>query len=86
MIVAEFITKKLEKLNLETVFMVTGGASMFLNNYLGKSKKFKKMYCHHEQSASIAAEVYARIKKKPAILNVTAGPGTLNALNGVFGA
>jgi acetolactate synthase-1/2/3 large subunit len=34
----------------------------------------------------MAAEAYARISTKPAILNVTTGPGGINALNGVYGA
>jgi acetolactate synthase-1/2/3 large subunit len=86
MIVADFIIKIFVKLGIEQSFLVTGGAAMFLNNAIGKEKGLKKKYCNHEQSAAIAAEVYARIKKKPALLNITAGPGVLNALNGVFGA
>ena len=34
----------------------------------------------------MAAEGYARITGTPGILNVTTGPGSINALNGVFGA
>ena len=34
----------------------------------------------------MAAEGYARITRKPGVLNVTTGPGSINALNGVFGA
>ena len=34
----------------------------------------------------MAAEGYARMGGRPAILNVTTGPGGINALNGVFGA
>jgi len=41
---------------------------------------------HHEQAAAMAAEGYARITGIPAVLNVTTGPGGINALNGVFGA
>src|SRR6185295_4669800 len=41
---------------------------------------------HHEQAAAMAAEGYARVLNRPAVVNVTAGPGGLNALNGVFGA
>ena len=86
MIVADFIIKKLVKFGIEQSFLVTGGAAMFLNNAIGQERKLKKKYCNNEQSAAIAAEVYARIAKKPALLNVTAGPGVLNSLNGVFGA
>jgi acetolactate synthase-1/2/3 large subunit len=34
----------------------------------------------------MAAEGYARITNTPGLLNVTSGPGAINALNGVFGA
>ncbi len=34
----------------------------------------------------MAAEGYARLAGKPAIVNVTTGPGGINALNGVYGA
>ena len=59
---------------------------MYLNDAIGSCKSLRKIYCHHEQGASIAAEAYARIAQKPALLNVTSGPGSINALNGVFGA
>ena len=59
---------------------------MHLNDAIGACPCFNKIYCHHEQGASMAAEAYARIANKPALLNVTTGPGGINALNGVFGA
>ena len=42
--------------------------------------------CHHEQACAMAAESYFRLSGKLAALNVTAGPGAINTLNGVFGA
>ena len=41
---------------------------------------------HHEQACAMAAEGYARISGKPAVVMLTTGPGSINALNGVFGA
>ena len=38
-----------------------------------------------EQACAIAAEGYARVNQKLAVVNVTTGPGGLNCLNGVFG-
>ncbi len=84
--VADFIVKRLGFLGLDTSFLVTGGGAMHLNDAIGASDDFRKVYCHHEQGASIAAEAYARVAVKPALLNVTTGPGGINALNGVFGA
>jgi acetolactate synthase-1/2/3 large subunit len=41
---------------------------------------------HHVQAAAIAAESYFRLTNKWAVLNLTTGPGGINALNGVYGA
>lgn len=68
-----------------TVFMVTGGGAMHLNDAFGKSK-MEIVFCHHEQACAIAAESYSRISNKLAVVNVTTGPGGINAINGVFGA
>jgi acetolactate synthase I/II/III large subunit len=66
--------------------MVTGGGAMHLNDAFGAEPRLRKVFCHHEQAVAIAAEAYARIAGRPALVNVTAGPGGINALNGVFGA
>lgn len=84
--VADFIVARLAFLGVDTSFLVTGGGAMYLNDAIGANDSLKKIYCHHEQGASIAAEAYARVALKPALLNVTTGPGSINALNGVFGA
>ncbi len=83
---AEYLVDQLTKLKIDTVFSVSGGGSMFLINAFGKNKKFKNYFLHHEQSCAMAADVYARVKKKPAVVCVTTGPGGINAINGVFGA
>lgn len=84
--VAEYVAQRLEFLGLDTCFAVTGGGAMHLNDAFGEAKSIHCKYMHHEQSAAIAAEGYARIAGKPAILNVTTGPGAINSFNGVFGA
>ena len=84
--VADFIAARLTHLGVDTAFLVTGGGAMYLNDAIGANDSLRKVYCHHEQGAAIAAESYARVALKPALLNVTTGPGSINALNGVFGA
>ena len=84
--VSDFIAKRLKFLGCEDVYMVTGGAAMHLNDSFGEQFKDKVHCLHHEQSCSIAADSFARIKNIPAIVNITAGPGSINAINGVFGA
>ncbi len=58
---------------------------MHLNDSIGTSG-LQYVCTHHEQAAAMAAEGYARITNTPGLLNVTTGPGGINALNGVFGA
>ena len=68
------------------VFLLTGGGAMHLNDSLGAEKRINYICCHHEQACAMAAEAYARIKGRVGVINVTTGPGGINALNGVFGA
>jgi acetolactate synthase-1/2/3 large subunit len=84
--VADFIAQSLERLGITHVFMVTGGGAMHLNDAFGRAKQLTCVCCHHEQACAIAAEGFARLSGRPAALNVTTGPGGINALNGVFGA
>jgi acetolactate synthase-1/2/3 large subunit len=68
------------------VFLLTGGGAMFLNDAIGQEKRIQYVCQHHEQACAMAAEAYARISGNLGVINVTTGPGAINALNGVFGA
>lgn len=81
--VSDFIATYLKNIGVEHVFMVTGGGAMHLNDSLGRELKY--ICNHHEQACAIAAEGYARTANRLAVVNVTTGPGGLNALNGVMG-
>jgi acetolactate synthase-1/2/3 large subunit len=84
--VADYIAQRLAAAGLTHVFMVTGGGAMHLNDAFGRAAGLTYVCLHHEQACAMAAEAFARLGGKPAILNVTTGPGGINALNGVFGA
>lgn len=84
--VADFIIKFLNDKGANTVFMITGGQAMFLNDAIYRNKKIKPIFTHHEQAAAMAAEAYGRITGDIGVAMVTAGPGSINALNGVVGA
>ena len=84
--VADYIAQTLAAKGLTHVFLVTGGGAMHLNDAFGRAKGLTYVALHHEQACAMAAEGYARLGGRPAILNVTTGPGGINALNGVFGA
>ena len=81
---SDFVAKRLKEIyDITNVFMISGGGAMHLNDSFGK---YIPYICnHHEQACAIAAEGYARVNQKLAVVNVTTGPGGLNCLNGVFG-
>ena len=84
--VADIITEILVENGIDTCFSVVGGGAMHLNNAFALNKNIKKIFNHHEQACSMAAEGYAKAKGKMAAVCVTSGPGGLNALTGVEGA
>jgi acetolactate synthase-1/2/3 large subunit len=84
--IADYLIKTLADRGLDTVFLVTGGMAMHLNDALAGESRFNAFCCHHEQAASFAAEGYGHITGKPALVCVTAGPGTTNVLSGVYSA
>ena len=84
--ISDFVIQAFVDLGLDSAFSVTGGAAMHLNDSVGENPRISVMYMHNEQSCAMAAEGYARIARKPALVVVTAGPGAINAFNGVFGA
>jgi len=84
--VADYIAKRCVEAGAKHVFLVTGGGAMHLNDAFGRNKNLDIVCFHHEQAAAMAAESYYRISNRLAVLNVTTGPGGINALNGVYGA
>jgi len=84
--VSDCIIETLEVAGIDTCFCVTGGAAAHLMDSLAQSKKIKTIHMGTEQSCAMAADAYARIAKKPALVLVTNGPGATNAITGVMGA
>jgi len=84
--VSDYIVEFFLKHNIDRCFAVTGGGAMHINDSFGHNSAIKNIYCHHEQACSMAAEGYTRVSGKPAIVSVTSGPGTTNAITGVLGA
>ena len=80
---SDYVAKRLKEHGVDRFFMVSGGGAMHLNDSLGHNIEY--IANHHEQGCSMAAEGYARVNQRLAVVNVTTGPGGLNCLNGVFG-
>jgi acetolactate synthase-1/2/3 large subunit len=83
---ADYVVQKLVEHGIRQVFLVTGGGAMHLNDAIAKEPRLRYVCNHHEQASAMAAEGYARVTGGIGLVNVTAGPGGINALNGVFGA
>jgi acetolactate synthase-1/2/3 large subunit len=83
---SDYIVERLADWGVRHIFLVTGGGAMHLNDSIGKEPRIQYVCNHHEQASAMAAEAYARISGQTGVINVTTGPGGINALNGVFGA
>jgi acetolactate synthase-1/2/3 large subunit len=83
---SDYLMQRLADWGVRHIFLVTGGGAMHLNDSIGKEQRIHYVCNHHEQASAMAAEAYARITGIPGVVNVTTGPGSINALNGVFGA
>lgn len=85
MMVSDYIFEFLKKKGVDTAFLVTGGQAMYLNDALARCPEIKAICTHHEQSAGMSADAYSRITGKLGVAVVTAGPGSINVMNGLVG-
>lgn len=76
----------LERRGVEYVFGLTGHTVIAFLDALGKSEKIKYISNRHEQIAATAADGYARVTKKAAVVMTHLGPGLTNAVTGVANA
>ncbi|BAT22047.1 putative thiamine pyrophosphate enzyme TPP binding domain protein [Yellowstone lake phycodnavirus 1] len=83
--VSDYVIKFFECQGVEQVFCVSGGAAAHLLEST-RTSSMNTIFNYHEQSCAMAADGYARISKKPAIVLVTNGPGSTNTITGVLGA
>ena len=82
---SDYLFQQLKDFGVETVFCVTGGPAAYLMEAV-KKVGIESVHCYHEQACAMAADAYARIKKKPAVVLVSNGPGSSNTITGVLGA
>lgn len=81
--IATFIS---DQLGLKDIFMLSGAGSMHLTDGVACNTKIRAICLHHEQSASMALEAYARTNENFAVGYFSTGPAALNALTGLGGA
>ena len=79
------VAKTLHELGVRDIFSLGGGhINPIYNACLDYGIRI--IDTHHEQGAAMAADAYGRLRRRPGVCLVTAGPGFTNALTGVAGA
>jgi acetolactate synthase-1/2/3 large subunit len=81
--ISQFIS---DRLGLTDIFMLSGAGSMHLTDGVACNPKLRAICVHHEQSASMALEAYARTNENFGVGYFSTGPAALNALTGLGGA
>ena len=84
--VSDYIAKFIYNYGVKDVFILSGGGVMHLDDGLACHKDINVICCHHEQTASMALEAYAKTNSHFGVGYFTTGPGATNALTGLAGA
>ena len=82
---SDYIVEFLIEKGVTDCFTVVGSHTAPINNSFGSHDGIKCTRMHHEQSAAMAAESYARYSGRPAAVCLDPGPGGTNAITGVLG-
>lgn len=83
--VCDLIANKIYEEGIKDVFMVSGGGLMYLTDGLACNTDLRKICCHHEQAAAMAAVGYAKYSGMGCAY-VTTGCGGTNAMTGLLNA
>ena len=84
--VADLIVDFIYKLGVDTVFTLTGGGAMFLNDAVAAHPQMKAVCNHHEQACAMGAVGYAKLRNGYASAILTTGCGATNAITGLLDA
>ena len=79
--VSDFIVNFFFKNGINTLFTITGGYAMHLNDSFGKNNNYNIYYQHHEQACGYSAVGYSKTNSKPCIVCTTAGCAATNAIS-----
>jgi acetolactate synthase-1/2/3 large subunit len=78
--VSDYIVDFFNKNGIDTLFTITGGFAMHLNDSFGNNKNYKIFYQHHEQACGHSAVGYSKTNGAPCIVCTTAGCAATNAI------
>ena len=84
--VSDVIVDFIYKLGVDTVFTVTGGGAMFLNDAVAAHGEMKALCNHHEQACAMGAVGYAKLRNGYGSAILTTGCGATNATTGLLDA
>ncbi|MFZ1411108.1 MAG: acetolactate synthase large subunit [Micropruina sp.] len=83
---AEALVESLERVGVEVIFGIPGGAILPAYDPLGQSKLIRHILVRHEQGAGHAAEGYAMATGKVGVCMATSGPGATNLVTAIADA
>lgn len=84
--VADLLADTLERLGVEVVFALPGGAIASLLDALTDHTAIRVVCSRTEAGATFAAAAHARYSGRPGVVLVTSGPGAINAMTGLASA
>ena len=79
--VSDYIVDFFYKNGIDTLFTITGGFAMHLNDSFGIHGNYNIYYQHHEQAIAYSAVGYSKTNSKPCIVCTTAGCAATNAIS-----
>jgi acetolactate synthase-1/2/3 large subunit len=79
--VSDYIVDFFYKNGIDTLFTITGGFAMHLNDSFGKHGKYDIYYQHHEQACGYAATGYSKTNSRPVIVCTTAVCAATNTIS-----
>lgn len=86
MTVAEAVAEWLAEKEITHAFGIIGAGNLSLWEAIERLGKTEIICCHHEQAAAFAASFYNRTSSGMAVVLVTTGAGSSNAITGVLSA
>ncbi len=79
----DMLIRSLQEEGVDLIFGYPGGAALHIYDAIFKQDKVRHILVRHEQSATHAADGYARATGRVGTVLVTSGPGATNAITGI---
>jgi acetolactate synthase-1/2/3 large subunit len=80
---SDYVARFIASCGVDTVFAISGGASLHLIHSIESHTDIQLVCPHHEQAAAMAADGYARVNRTIGVAVATSGPGATNLVTGI---